>query len=89
MHKTEDLTTKNDNARLNVCLCYNSKHEILRAVTNLAEKQATGELSDPTEEDFDRELYGGFNCKPDILIRTSNEVRLSNFLLRQTDESQY
>lgn len=61
-----------------MCLCYNSKNEILRAVHNLAAK----EITNPTEEDFDKELYGGFNCKPDILIRTSNEVRLSNFLLR-------
>ena len=38
--------------------------------------------------EFEKELYGGYNCKPDILIRTSNEVRLSNFLLYQTDESQ-
>ena len=34
-----------------------------------------------TQADFDAQLYGGGNCRPDILIRTSNEVRLSNFLL--------
>jgi len=43
----------------------------------------------PTIEDFEKNLYGGFNCKPEILIRTSNEIRLSNFLLYQTDMSQY
>lgn len=40
-------------------------------------------------EDFEKCLYGGLNCRPEILIRTSNEVRLSNFLLYQTNESQY
>lgn len=42
-----------------------------------------------TLTDFEKNLYGGFNCKPDILIRTSNEIRLSNFLLYQTDGAQY
>lgn len=32
MRRTEELTAKNDRARLNVCLCYNSKNEILSAV---------------------------------------------------------
>lgn len=34
--------------------------------------------------EFEKNLYGGYNCKPDILIRTSGEIRLSNFLLYQT-----
>ena len=67
---------------MNVCLCYNAKHEILRAIDNIAEKMGKGDgTEDFTVEDLDKEMYGGFNCKPDILIRTSNEVRLSNFLL--------
>jgi ditrans,polycis-polyprenyl diphosphate synthase len=36
------------------------------------------------KEIFERNLYGGYDCKPDILIRTSGEIRLSNFLLYQT-----
>lgn len=87
MKNTERLTSKNDNARLNVCLCYNSKNEILTSVNNLTEKLEKGEIEEAKVEDFEKELYGGFNCKPDIIIRTSNEVRLSNFLLYQTDES--
>lgn len=77
MRNTEDLTRAHDKARLNVCLCYNSKNEILEAATSGAS----------TVEEFEKKLYGGFNCKPDILIRTSNEIRLSNFLLYQTDGS--
>ena len=43
----------------------------------------------PTVQDFEQQLYGGSNCKPEILIRTSKEIRLSNFLLYYTDESKY
>jgi undecaprenyl diphosphate synthase len=39
---------------------------------------------DNLKNEFDKSLYGGYNCKPDILIRTSGEIRLSNFLLYQT-----
>ena len=35
------------------------------------------------KEKFEKSLYGGDNCSPDILIRTSGENRLSNFLLYQ------
>lgn len=93
MRDAEQRTQDNKACRLNVCLCYNSKHEILSAVDKLALKYAKGDMKndngDLTESDFEKELFGGFNCKPEILIRTSNEIRLSNFLLYQTDESQY
>ncbi len=39
---------------------------------------------DSMRSEFEKSLYGGYNCKPDILIRTSGEIRLSNFLLYQT-----
>lgn len=44
MRKTEELTAKHDRARLNLCLCYNSKHEILSAFEQTAELCAKGEL---------------------------------------------
>ena len=72
-----------------MCLCYNSKHEVFDAVENLAHKHANGEVDDITKEAFEKELKGGVNVKPDILIRTSNEIRLSNFLLYQSDDCQY
>ena len=81
MKRAEDLTEKNEKCKLNVCLCYNSKQEILRAVDIVSEKHSRGMIDEINVENFEKELYGGCNCKPDILIRTSNEVRLSNFLL--------
>jgi ditrans,polycis-polyprenyl diphosphate synthase len=79
MRKTEELTAKHDQARLNVCLCYNSKNEILHAIEQTAEEY--NPEKNLTIEDFEKHLYGGSNCRPEILIRTSNEIRLSNFLL--------
>ena len=75
LRRAESLTEKHEKATLNVCLCYNSKHEILSAFDQVAESGTA------TIESFESKLYGGSNCKPEILIRTSNEVRLSNFLL--------
>ncbi|CDW80456.1 UNKNOWN [Stylonychia lemnae] len=93
MRRTEEQTKNFDRARLNVCLCYNSKYEILEAIDRVSDLVAKGELQMENDkinaEDFDKQLYGGFNCKPEILIRTSNEIRLSNFLLYQSDGSQY
>lgn len=94
MRDAEKRTADNIDCKLNVCLCYNSKMEILNAVEKVAVKYAKGEIEvdqdgDIKVSDFEKELYGHFNCKPEILIRTSNEIRLSNFLLYQTDDSQY
>jgi undecaprenyl diphosphate synthase len=91
MRRTEELTRDHKNARLNVCLCYSSKEEIVQAVEATAEQagklasQSNDKQIRVTQADFESNLYGGFNCKPEILIRTSNEIRMSNFLLYQTD----
>ena len=88
MIDSEERTKNYQNGVLNVCLCYNSKHEIFEAIESLAVKNVC-EGMPITVENFESQLYGGRNVKPDILIRTSNEVRLSNFLLYQTDKTQY
>ena len=72
LRKTEQLTAHNTEGILNVCICYNSKDEIYEAV----QKGSTGGL-----KAFEKELCGGYNVKPQVLIRTSNEIRLSNFML--------
>ena len=87
MKNSEERTKDYDNGQLNVCICYNSKHEIFDAVESLAQKHALGQVEEINKANFEKELYGGMNVKPDILIRTSNEVRLSNFMLYQSDEA--
>jgi undecaprenyl diphosphate synthase len=70
---------------LNLCISYGSRAEITRAARRLAEQVARGEL-DPaaiTEERLAAVLYTAPWPDPDLLIRTSGEQRLSNFLLWQ------
>ena len=76
-------TENNKNVKLNVCFSYNSNEEIHSSVEKM---QINPEKHDNTtkREAFESGFYGGCNCNPDILIRTSGEVRLSNFLLYQT-----
>ena len=79
LRKTEELTVQHKETILNVCICYSSKDEISEA---LAQRPKTvGE--------FESHLLGGYNIKPDIVVRTSGEVRLSNFMLYQTQESHH
>jgi undecaprenyl diphosphate synthase len=70
---------------LNLCISYSARAEIARAARLLAEAVAAGRL-DPSaidEKAFARELYTAPWPDPDLLIRTSGEMRISNFLLWQ------
>jgi undecaprenyl diphosphate synthase len=62
---------------------------MFEAMESLALKHSTGQVKEITMDAYDKELYGGLNVKPEILIRTSNEIRLSNFMLHQSDNSQF
>ncbi len=70
---------------LNLALAYGGRQEILNAALNLAERLSSGELNQDqvTEDDFARGLYSPELPDPDLMIRTSGEGRLSNFLLWQ------
>uniref|UniRef100_A0A7N4PQ87 ditrans,polycis-polyprenyl diphosphate synthase [(2E,6E)-farnesyldiphosphate specific] n=1 Tax=Sarcophilus harrisii TaxID=9305 RepID=A0A7N4PQ87_SARHA len=74
---------------LNVCFAYTSRHEISNAVKEMAWGVEQGLLdpSDLSESLLDKCLYTNNSPNPDILIRTSGEVRLSDFLLWQTSHS--
>ena len=79
------MTKNNKGLNLNLALNYGSHQEIIRAVKNLALKVQEGEI-DP--ENIDKEkisefLYTSNISDPELLIRTSGEHRLSNFLLWQ------
>jgi undecaprenyl diphosphate synthase len=70
---------------LNLCISYGSRAEITRAARRLAEDVAAGRLeaSDIDEDALARRLYTAPWPDPDLLIRTSGEMRISNFLLWQ------
>ena len=80
-----DLTQDNESMTLNLALSYGSRDEILKMVRSIADKIKSGELEpeDITEEHIVDHLYTRQMVDPDILIRTSGEMRVSNFLLWQ------
>lgn len=81
----EERTRDNTGLRLNFALNYGGRKEIVKALTELAKRVQEGELA-PEEIDealVSRHLYTGNLPDPDLLIRTSGEVRLSNFMLWQ------
>jgi len=78
-------TASNDGIHFNVCTNYGGRHELVVAARRLAERAASGEL-DPSEIDehtLAGELFTAGEIDPDLLIRTSGEHRISNFLLWQ------
>jgi undecaprenyl diphosphate synthase len=80
-----ELTKENSALNLTIAFNYGSRNEIARAATRIAEDVKAGVL---TPEDITEELFGSYLDTdglpdPDLLIRTSGELRLSNFLLWQ------
>lgn len=72
-------TSKGNEMVLNLALNYGGRAEIIRA----ARKMAGIQPDEITEETFSNHLYSAGQPDPDLLIRTSGELRLSNFLLYQ------
>lgn len=85
LKKTVDTLSKNTGLTLIVALSYSGRSEIVDAVRAIAQKVKRGKL-DPdeiTEQVFAQHLYTHDWPDPDLLIRTSGEMRVSNFLLWQ------
>ena len=82
VRKAEARTAKNEGLKLNIALNYGSQAEIIRAM-QLACETAGKEKRTPTQADFEANLYTAGLPPVDLLIRTSGEERLSNFLLYQ------
>jgi len=78
-------TRGGDRLRLNLMISYGAREELVRAARALAERIAAGELApeDVDEETFASRLFTAGLPDPDLLIRTSGEYRLSNFMLWQ------
>lgn len=80
-----EKTFDNDGLKLNIALNYGGRDDILRAVKNIVKDIELGVLSigDINEKNFNKYLYTADMPDPDLLIRTSGEYRISNFLLYQ------
>ncbi|MEN9610326.1 MAG: hypothetical protein RLZZ628_1140 [Bacteroidota bacterium] len=89
----EGLEATKNNTRMTLVLAlnYGSKWEILRGVRQLAEKAAKGLIrpEEITDKMFELELSTAGIPDPELVIRTSGETRLSNFLLWQAAYSEY
>ncbi|MEE2827666.1 MAG: isoprenyl transferase [Myxococcota bacterium] len=81
----EGLSADNEGMVLNLALSYGSRQEIVRAVRSVAGRVERGELraDEIDEEHLESALYTAGLPDPDLVIRTSGELRLSNFLLWQ------
>jgi undecaprenyl diphosphate synthase len=88
--KTEEFTKNNTGIVMNIALNYGSREELVRATKKIAEDAKSGsiEVGDITEALISSELYTGGQPDPDLIIRTSNELRLSNFLMWQSAYSE-
>lgn len=81
----EEATKDNDGLHFQIAINYGGRDEIVRAVKKLEQKLEKGELSveNITEESLNNCLDTAGIPDPDLLIRTCNEQRISNFLLWQ------
>ena len=86
-------TEKNDGLIFNIALNYGGRDEILRSVKSVCQEVKSGvlQIDDIDAEKFEKHLYTGeLGVKdPDLIIRTSGEIRISNFLLWQLAYSEY
>ena len=83
--EAEERTAKNTGLHLNIAINYGGRDELLRAAKILAAQVAEGTLKveDMTEDTISNALYTSGQPDVDLMIRTSGEMRLSNFLLWQ------
>jgi undecaprenyl diphosphate synthase len=85
LDETIESLSSNDGMILNLCISYSGRAEIADAARRIAGEAAAGRI-DPEDIDerlFADHLYSPWLPDPDLLIRTSGEMRISNFLLWQ------
>jgi undecaprenyl diphosphate synthase len=85
LNEAKEITAQNTGLNLILALSYSSRQEIVEATRMIASKVAAGELKpeDITPEIFEQQLYTASFPDPELMIRTSGEYRISNYLLYQ------
>ena len=91
LEKIEQMTQAGENMTFVLALNYSSRSEITTAVQNIAKRVAAGEIKaeEIDEKMISESLYTSFMPDPDLIIRTSGECRLSNFLMWQASYSEF
>ena len=91
VQKAIDMTSKNKDFVLNICLNYGGKEELTRAAKLIAEEVRAGslKLEDINEQIMENHLYTAGLPNVDLMIRTSGEIRTSNFLPWQIAYAEY
>lgn len=91
LQETIDLTANNTRLSFNLALSYGGRDEIMRAFKRLSSERAKKGLSleDLKAEDLSQALDTAHSPEPDLLVRTSGEQRISNFLLWQAAYSEF
>ena len=87
----EENTKHNSKITMNIAVNYGGREDILNAVKTIADKTQKGEIQpeDITEEMISENLYTHYMPDPDLIIRPSGELRLSNFLMWQSAYSEF
>ena len=90
LDRIEGQTARGERMTLALALNYSSRSEITAAVRTLAQRAAAGEISAAaiSEQSISEALYTASMPDPDLVIRTSGECRLSNFMLWQASYSE-
>jgi undecaprenyl diphosphate synthase len=85
MRWAEEMTSRNTGTTLTLALNYGARSELVDAFRGLAAEMRQKHITPDriTEEDIHRHLYTAHMPDPDLLIRTSGEMRISNYLLWQ------
>ncbi len=91
LEEAEKRTEKNTGLRLNIAVNYGSRAEMVRAVREISEMVREGRLraEEIDEQTISDHLYTAGQPDVDLLIRTSGEMRLSNFLLYQNAYAEF
>lgn len=91
LERSMEKTASNQGLTLNLALNYGGRDEIRRGVQAIAQRVQNGELKpeDISDETISDSLYTKGQDDPDLIIRTSGEIRVSNFLLWQLAYSEF
>ena len=91
IERIEEITAEGKNMTLVLALNYSSRNELTMAMQQIARRVQAGELEAEaiTEQTISESLYTAAMPDPDLIIRTSGEYRLSNFLMWQASYAEF